>query len=163
MTPDPDAPDPDANDRDRPHAWTVILFAALATQLPAIVAASPSSHAEFRRRVDHVVFSGRGYHVVHRQEGVATGSRRAESTPGPRDRDDARTAREREASDRVAVEQAGKSPKDRQRLPDSSIVIVKPAARRSLRPAALLASVSDRRRAARETVFHDAHAPPRHA
>jgi hypothetical protein len=158
--------DSDAKHHERSrHTWTAMLFAALAlaAQLPATVAASPSSHAEIRRRVDRVVFSGRGYHLVHRQEVVATGSRRAESTPEPRDRDDARAARERETSDRVAVEQAAKSPKDLQRLPDSSIIIVKPAARQPLRPAAPLASVSDRRRAARETVFHDAHAPPRHA
>jgi hypothetical protein len=145
-----------------------LLFATLTLALyrPPTADASPSSHAEIRRRVDHVVFSGRGYRVVRRAEVAASRPRAAahpRSLPTSHDGDDARAAHDRGSSDRLVVDLARKGRTDLHRLSDTSTIIVRRSARRSLPVAALRTTVCDRRRAARETVFQDAHAPPRHA
>jgi hypothetical protein len=157
----------DTHDSRRALTAGVVIALTLAVGRAPTAVASPSAHTNARNPAVRILFPGRGCRIVGATVEVR-GARPAavhdtERRSHRRDRDDAQPARDPRTSDRAALERPGKESRHLDRPPDASDGVDRSGRDRSLAAASPPAAALGARHAAREAVFHEAHAPPRHS
>jgi hypothetical protein len=133
--------------------------------------ASPPSAARTPRvirivataRDPRVWWPARGARIIHGVAEVTTARPAGGRDRGIPERDDARAAGHGRRADPATIAGGGREHRHAQKLPNPGAAIDSAGARRLTDPTSRFPGRRDLRRAASAAVYHEAHAPPRHA